>query len=761
MTRTELNEKIKNCTKCRLHLTRTQTVPGVGPSPCDYMFLGEAPGRIEDATGIPFNNKEGAGKVLSALLYASGFKRSEVYITNPVKCRPPNNRVPDPDELAACREYLDAEISLVNPKVIAALGEVASLISTGRGVHSRGYIEPNSYLGKPVLITYHPAYFTYGERLSMFDVVVHDFSKLHNLDEILSKKDPQNYILDPSLETLKAYFEKWKDIYVAVDIETKGDAEAPSEEKAGLDPFEDEIIGIAFCGEYGTALHLSKAYMEKYWNELKTFLETHDLLVYQNNRFDRAFLKLKGINSNLSFDTFTFQYLENPAQTRKLDHTRSLYTNFLPYKEKYKKRGKVSHLDPIKLGWYNCRDVDCTREIALEQQKQQDERLSFLMKRVCREDTQAIKMRIRGVQISQEAIASHYIQLKPKIEKMEANFLQTHGLEITSPKQIGKLLFDKLHLTDYSRKRSTQEEYLLKIMESFIGNPPEKEIVQSILNHREIFRTASTYCEGIFKRIKPDGRLHPDWLPTGTDTGRWSCKDPSLMNIPLFMRDIVVAPKGKVLMGPDYSKMQVWGAAILSEDEELIAVLKDPNRNIHKEVLASIEEVYPLTQNVGEDQALLRAKAVVFGTIFGRQASDIAQEFKVEPIVAKMWQDQYLNRFHKMRDWLNSVVDFWKTNGYVEGIYGRRKYAKKPTDAMNHPVQNFEAEVVINAMFALEEKGFNIIITVHDQLVAEEPEENCEERFEEMCHIMSTCSPDIWPYFPVAGSISDNWKGVK
>lgn len=740
----------RDCKECKLYLTRKHTVPGEGPIPSQFMFIGEAPGREEDEEGRPFCNEAGAGRILNALLKAANIRRREVFITNPVKCRPPNNRIPEPDELEACRPYLIDEIERVKPKCLVALGEVASLILTGKNLKHRGMIETSfpTYKSLPTLITYHPAYLTRGKG-DMFNVIANDLSKLHNLDFYL-QEDPQDYIYNPSPLQLQNHFDYWRINlrHVSVDIETAGGLKNINEDEGGLNPFTDVIVGIAFCGEFGHAINIS-GNLALYWPIIKDFLENYPFIEYQNNRFDRAFLKLRGINSKVHWDTYTGMYLIHSGMPRKLDYLRSLYTNIPPYKTKSNYKAN--------LNWLNCRDVDVTRRISEAQKIYVN---SALMKRRLKEDDCAIDMRIKGVRVDQNKLAEHYALIYPQVERLEREFIQKYNIDLNSPKQLSNLLFNEFELPDFSNKKSTDEKFLKKIYEGLIGNLPEKAVLDDLFLFRETAKIKSTYCEGIFNRIQDDGKLHPEWLPLGTDTARWACHNPNMMNFPKHMRDMIIPSEGCVFFGGDYSKMQVWGAALLAQDEDLIEVLSTPGRNIHEEVLIEIEKVYPLTQHIGATQALLRAKAVVFGTFFGRTAVDIAREFNVSVDIAKLWQEQFIKRFYKTGKYLDATVAFWQKNHYIEGIYGHRKYALKVTEAKNGNVQNFEAEVVINAMFALKEKGFNTVISVHDQLICEEPEENKESRFKEFIEIMETSSTDIYPRFSVQGKIGMNWKEV-
>jgi uracil-DNA glycosylase len=153
----ELERVALACEKCRLAKTRTQVVYGVGNPNADLMFVGEAPGRDEDIQGKPFVGR--AGQLLTDIIKAMKLTRDDVYIANVIKCRPPENRNPEPDELEACRPWIRRQIELIKPKVIVTLGRFAlqSLTEKGYGISSvRG--QWLDYNGIKVMPTYHPAY---------------------------------------------------------------------------------------------------------------------------------------------------------------------------------------------------------------------------------------------------------------------------------------------------------------------------------------------------------------------------------------------------------------------------------------------------------------------------------------------------------------------------------------------------------------------------------------------------------------------------
>jgi uracil-DNA glycosylase family 4 len=154
-----LKKEVSVCTQCELHQTRTQTVFGVGNPQADWLVIGEAPGADEDKQGEPFVGR--AGQLLNSMLLAMGLQREQVFIANILKCRPPNNRDPKPEEVVACESYLRKQIELIKPKIILAVGRIAAQnllkVDTPIGkMRGNRYQYPDSEL--PVIVTYHPAY---------------------------------------------------------------------------------------------------------------------------------------------------------------------------------------------------------------------------------------------------------------------------------------------------------------------------------------------------------------------------------------------------------------------------------------------------------------------------------------------------------------------------------------------------------------------------------------------------------------------------
>jgi uracil-DNA glycosylase len=197
-----LGEQVSGCTRCRLAQTRTQVVFGVGNPHADLMFVGEAPGFHEDKQGLPFVGQ--AGKLLDKLLEGIGLDRSKVYIANVLKCRPPGNRDPQPDEIESCEPHLFRQIELIQPKVVATLGNFATKLLSGKptgitrvhGVEQETTVGGNRVLLYPL---YHPAAALYTPK--MLEVLQQDFARIPELmGRIEELPEPEPLTREPAVQ---------------------------------------------------------------------------------------------------------------------------------------------------------------------------------------------------------------------------------------------------------------------------------------------------------------------------------------------------------------------------------------------------------------------------------------------------------------------------------------------------------------------------------------------------------------------------------
>jgi uracil-DNA glycosylase family 4 len=201
MTFEELITQCKKCTRCRLREKATQVVPGDGSPKADIMFIGEGPGANEDKEGIPFCGA--AGKFLDQLLESIGIKRSEVYITNMVKCRPPGNRDPSEDEIKACRPWLDKQIEFIDPKIFVLLGRFAMAKFFPNLKISKVHGQIFKKGGKTYFIMYHPAVALYNEN---FKKVMMD--DMEELKRFLDGDESEVEVLDPGVSEIRKLMKK-------------------------------------------------------------------------------------------------------------------------------------------------------------------------------------------------------------------------------------------------------------------------------------------------------------------------------------------------------------------------------------------------------------------------------------------------------------------------------------------------------------------------------------------------------------------------
>ena len=199
---TQLRELVRTCTACELHRGTKCAVPGEGPIPAEMMFIGEAPGYHEDQQGTPFIGA--SGQFLSELLAKIGLDRSLVYITNVVKHRPPSNRDPLPDEMAACRPYLDRQIELVDPKIIVTLGRFSMARWFPGGRISQIHGQPKIDAGRIIVPMYHPAAALHQAALKA--TIEADFLKLPRiLAEMRQKLETEDAAAQPKLEQSRLF----------------------------------------------------------------------------------------------------------------------------------------------------------------------------------------------------------------------------------------------------------------------------------------------------------------------------------------------------------------------------------------------------------------------------------------------------------------------------------------------------------------------------------------------------------------------------
>ena len=349
-----------------------------------------------------------------------------------------------------------------------------------------------------------------------------------------------------------------------------------------------------------------------------------------------------------------------------------------------------------------------------------------------------------GFLVDRQALYDYGQELSVGIDALQKEIYALAGEEfnINSPKQLGEILFEKLLLPSGKKTKSgwsTNAETLEKLR-------GKHEIVDKILEFRQLTKLKSTYADGLGKVIGPDGRIHTSFQMTVTATGRLSSTEPNLQNIPVRtelgaeIRKMFVAPRGSVLVDADYSQIELRLLAHISGDEVMQQAFLD-GEDIHAVTASQVFGV-PLAEVTKLQRS--RAKAVNFGIVYGISAFSLAQNIHVYQNEAREYIDTYLEKYAGVREYMKNIIAQAKTDGYVTTLFGRRRPLPELKSAnynirsfgervaRNTPIQGTAADVIKLAMVRVwrrlrEEKlAAKLILQVHDELIVECPEAEAE-----------------------------------
>ena len=349
------------------------------------------------------------------------------------------------------------------------------------------------------------------------------------------------------------------------------------------------------------------------------------------------------------------------------------------------------------------------------------------------------KMENLGFAVDKKGIENFGKMLKENIENLKSEIYNSVGREfnINSPKQLGVALFEDLALPC---KKKTKSGYSTSadVLESLKNQHP---VVSMVLQYRTLSKLNSTYCEGLLKVIGDDDRIHSSFNQTETRTGRISSTEPNLQNIPVRtelgreMRKFFTARDGWVLVDADYSQIELRVLADISGDKNMIDAFKN-NQDIHA-ITASQVFNMPLDFVTGEMRS--RAKAVNFGIVYGIGAYSLAKDIGVTNKEAKNYIESYLKHYSGIDKYMHDVVEKAKDTGYVETVFGRRRYLPELSAsngmtrafgervARNAPIQGTAADIIKIAMIKVDKRlaeenlEARLVLQVHDELIVECP----------------------------------------
>ena len=355
-------------------------------------------------------------------------------------------------------------------------------------------------------------------------------------------------------------------------------------------------------------------------------------------------------------------------------------------------------------------------------------------------------MEYTGVLVDEEMLKEYSISLNKKVENLTNEIWKLAETEfnVNSPKQLGEVLFEKLNLPVVKKTKSgysTDSEVLEKLIE-------EHPIVEKILEYRTISKLRATYVDGMIPLINPKTkRIHAKFNQTVTATGRISCTDPNLQNIPIRtelgreLRKIFIAKDDAVLLDADYSQVELRVLAHISGDKTMIdAFNKDDD--IHAITASQVFNV-PLEEVTKQMRS--EAKAVNFGIVYGISDFGLATNIKTSRKKAKEYIEKYFEKYPQIKAYMDNTVEKCKEVGYVETLWGRKRYVPEINSnnynvrqfgervAMNAPIQGTAADIIKIAMVSiqkeLKERKFKskLILQVHDELVIEANNDELEE----------------------------------
>ncbi len=387
-------------------------------------------------------------------------------------------------------------------------------------------------------------------------------------------------------------------------------------------------------------------------------------------------------------------------------------------------------------------------------------------------------MEVQGIEVDKNQLKEIGDNLSIRIENLKEEIYKYAETEfnINSPMQLGDILFEKLKLPAGKKNKSgysTSADILNKIKD-------KHPIIPNILEYRGLSKLKSTYVDGLVPLIDENNKIHAHFQQTGTATGRLSCTEPNLQNIPIkhedgrVLRKVFIPKRDNVFLGADYSQIELRILAHLSGEEHLIEAFNN-NDDIHS-ITAS--RVFKVPQEEVDSIMRSNAKAVNFGVIYGMSGFGLSEELNITIKEAEKYIKEYFNTNPKVKIFMDNQIESGKKNGYVETLYGRKRYIREINAsnymvrqmgerlAMNSPVQGTAADIIkiamINVYRKLKENNLNskLVLQVHDELIIEADKRE-EDIATEILKEAMINAVDLKIKLTVDFHKGDNWYNLK
>lgn len=456
----------------------------------------------------------------------------------------------------------------------------------------------------------------------------------------------------------------------------------------------------------------------------------------------------------VEFDLLLATYVINPTNVSNEIKKVALHYDYddVSYDEEVYGKGAKRATAPIEKVAEHSIDIATAvmklKETALEQLKEQ-EQLSLFKEMEMPLAEVLVMMEYTGMALDLKTLDEMGQNLKGRIEALEAKIYEQAGMafNINSPKQLGEVLFEKLSLP-VIKKTKTGYSTNVDVLEKLMGTHP---IIECIMEYRTLTKLYSTYIEGLKKACYEDGKVHTIFNQALTQTGRLSSIEPNLQNIPIRLeegrmirRAFVPSEEGWIILGADYSQIELRILAHISNTESLIEAFRQ-GEDIHKKTAM---DVFKVSEEEMTSDLRRSAKAINFGIIYGMSAFGLSENLNITQKEAKKYIDHYLETYSGIHQYMEDTVKYAKYNGYVSTLFKRRRYIPELTQknyairqfgertAMNAPIQGTAADIIKKAMIdvyqAMQEKEVKsrLLLQVHDELIFEVPKEELETMIE-------------------------------
>lgn len=566
------------------------------------------------------------------------------------------------------------------------------------------------------------------------------------------KSTPHNYILVDTSEKQDALISKLnKQNRFCFDTET-----------TGLDTVKDELVGISFCCEsheaYWLPVESDKKISEKVLEKFKPVFENEKIeKIGQNLKFDIKVLRKRGIVvKGVLFDTMIAHYLIKPEGRHGLNDLAEDYLNYTPVKieeligVKGKNQANMRLVPQEKIKEYAAEDADLTWQIKEILEKELKEKnLETLAGKIEMPLIYVLcDMEMEGFKVNVDVLKKYSVILKTELLDIQTRIYKLADTEfnISSPKQLGEILFNKMKIDSKARRTktgqySTSEDVLQRLTD-------KHEIVSKVLEFRSVSKLLSTYVEKLPElKNSETGKIHSSFNQTITATGRLSSNNPNLQNIPIredrgreIRKAFIPSDKQHILISADYSQIELRLMAHMSGDKNMIEAF-NAGEDIH---VSTAAKIYRISQGDVTKEIRGRAKTANFGIIYGISAFGLSRRMNLSLSDAKEFIEEYFKTYPGVKKYMDESIKGAREKGYVQTIMGRKRYLPDilsrnsvvrgfaERNAINAPIQGSAADIIkiamINIHNRIEEKQLKsgMILQVHDELVFDVPEKEID-----------------------------------